>query len=149
MAANTSPIFTLVPNVSGIAPSAANTKSDGTGTIGTDIFKAFTAGTNGSFVTKVRFNAVATAAATNTTATVGRVFLSSKTSGATTGGTDTFLVQEVTLPLTSADSGSAPGNPIEVALNCAIPAGWTVLVTNHAAPAASTSWQSTVYGGDY
>jgi len=147
--ANTSPIFTLVPNVSGIAPSAANTKSDGTGTIATDIFKAFTAGTNGSFVAKARFSAVATVAATSTGATVGRVFVSSKTSGATTGGTDTFALGEVALPVTVADSSSAPTNVFEVPINFPIPAGWTILVTNHAAPQANTSWQTTVFGGDY
>lgn len=146
---NTNPIFTLTPNVSGAAPSAACTKSDGTGTIGTDVFKAFTAGLNGSFITRVRCIPVATAAATATTATVGRVFMSSKTSGATVGGSDTFALGEVTLPLTTADSASAPVNPIEILLNMAIPATYTILVTNHAAPAANTSWQMLVIGGDY
>lgn len=149
MPANTSPIFSLTPNVNSVAPSAACTKSDGTGTIATDIFKAFTAGSNGSWVSKVRFNPVATAAATSTTATVGRVFLSSKTSGATTGGTDTWLLAEVTLPSVSADHSTNPTSSIEVPLNMAIPASYTILVTNHAAPAANTSWQAVVVGGDY
>lgn len=149
MPANTAPIYALTPNVGIAAPTAANTKSDGTGTIGTDIFKAFTAGANGSYVTRVRFNPVATTAGTATTGTVGRVFLSTKTSGATTGTTDTFLVGEVTLPVTTADSASAPTNPIEVMINAAIPAGMTVLITNHAAPAANSSWQATVFGGDF
>lgn len=149
MPANTSPIFALTPNVGVAAPSAACTKSDGTGTIGTDIFKAFTAGSNGAYVTRVRWNAVATVAATTTTATVGRVFLSSQTSGATTGTTDTFLIGEITLPATSADHSTAPTGPLEVMVNAAIPAGWTVLVTNHAAPASNTKWQASVYGGDF
>src|SRR6266566_1177651 len=101
--ANTSPVFTLVPNVGLAAPSAANTKSDGAGTVGTDIFKAFTAGANGSFVTRVRINPVASAAGTATTATVGRVFYSTVTSGATTNA-NTFLLGEVTLPSVTADS---------------------------------------------
>lgn len=149
MPANTSPIYSLTPNVGAAAPSAANTKSDGTGTIGTDIFKAFTAGSNGAYVTRVRFIPVATAAATTTTATIGRVFLSSLTTGATTGTTNTFLVGEVSLPAVSADHSTAPTNPIEVMVNAAIPSGWTILVTNHSAPAANTSWQASVYGGDF
>lgn len=149
MPANTAPIFSVAPNVNGVAPSAACTKSDGTGTIGTDIFKAFTAGANGAWVSKVRFNPVATAAATTTTGTVGRVFASSKTSGGTTGGTDTFLLAEVTLPAVSADHSTAPTNAIEVPINFALPAGWTILITNHAAPASNTSWQALVVGGDY
>lgn len=149
MTANTSPIFGLTPNIGCAAPSAALTKSDGTGTIGTDIFKAFTAGANGAYVTRVRWNPVATAAATTTTATVGRVYVSSKTSGATTGGTDTFLVGEVALPAQSADHSTTPTNPVDVVVNQAIPAGWTILVSTHAAPAASTTQQATVYGADF
>jgi FlaG/FlaF family flagellin (archaellin) len=149
MPANTSPIFTLTPNIGVATPSAANTKSDGTGTIGTDIFKALVAGANGSFVNKVRFSPIATAASTGTTATVGRVFLCSKSSGATTGGTDTWLWGEVTLPALTADQPTVPLNPIELILNIALPSGWAVLITNHAAPAASTGWQALVSGGDY
>jgi hypothetical protein len=149
MPANTSPIFTLVPNVGQAKVTAANTKSDGTGTVATDVFKAFTAGANGSFVTRVRFNPTASAAGTATTATVARVFYSTVGSGATTGGTDTWLIGEVALPSVSADSSSAPTSPIELMINMAIPTGSFIHVTNHAAPAASTSWQAQVIGGDY
>jgi hypothetical protein len=148
MPANTSPIFTLTPNVGEAAASAANTKSDGAGTVATDIFKAFTAGANGSFVTKVRFNPVSSAAATSTTATVGRVFLSTVGTGATTNA-NTWLLGEVALPSVSADHSTAPTNPIELMLNIAIPTGSFIHITNHAAPAASTLWQATVFGGDY
>lgn len=150
MPANINPIFTLTPNVGTVAVTAANTKSDGTGTaVGTDIFKAFTAGANGSFVTRVRFNPVATAAATTTTATVGRVFYSTVTSGATTGGTNTWLIAEVALPSVSADSTTAPTNPVEIMLNFALPTGSFIHATTHAAPAASTSQQVTCFGGDF
>jgi len=149
MPANTSPIFTLTPNVGLAAVTAANTKSDGTGTIATDIFKALTSGANGSWVSRVRWNPTATVAATSTTNTVGRVFLSTKTSGATTGGTDTWLLGEVALVSVSADHSTAPTNPIELMLNMAIATGYTILVTNHAAPAANTAWQAIVIGGDY
>lgn len=150
MPANTSPIFTLTPNVGKANITAANTSSSGTGNITTPtIFVAFTAGANGSFVSRLRFNVVATTAGTATTATVGRVYLSTISSGATTGGTDTWLLGEVTLPSVTADSSSAPTNPIEVMLNFAIPSGSTILVSTHAAPAANTSVQATCFGGDY
>lgn len=149
MPANTSPVFTLTPNVGVAKVTAANTNSMGTGTVATDIFKAFTAGANGSFVARVRLNPAASAAGTSTTATVARVFYSTVGSGATTGGTDTWLLGEVTLPSVPADSSSAPTNPIELMLNMAIPSGSFIHVTNHAAPAANTHWQAMVIGGDY
>jgi hypothetical protein len=148
MPANTSPVFTLTPNIGIVSPTAANTKSDGGGTVATDIFKAFTAGANGSFVWRVRINPVASAAGTATTATVGRVFYSTVTSGATTNA-NTFLIGEVALPSVTADSASAATNPIEIIINMAIPTGSFIHVTTHAAPAASTLQQFTVIGGDY
>lgn len=149
MPANTNPIFTLTPNVGTAKVTAANTNSMGTGTVATDIFKAFTAGANGSFVTRVRWNPCASTAGTATTATVGRVFFSTVGSGATTGGTDTWLIGEVTLVAQTADSSSAATSPIEVMVNMAIPTGSFIHVTNHAAPAANTHWQAAVIGGDY
>ncbi len=150
MPANTAPIFALTPNIGLVAVTAGNTKSDGTGTgIATDIFKALTSGANGTWLSRAIWTPTATAAATNTQATIGRLFLSTKTSGATTGGTDTWALGEVTLALVSADSSTAPTNQIVVALNFAIPTGYTILGTNHAAPAASTAWQLMVIGGDY
>ena len=127
---------------------AANTSSDGGGTIATDIFLVFTAdATNGSLVEFVRFIAAATTP-TTTTATVGRVFASSQTSGATTNA-NTHLLAEVVLPATAADNTATAGNPIDVPLNVRLPAGWTILVTNHAAPAANSAWRVTPFAGDY
>lgn len=59
MAANVSPIFTLVPQCSTGTITAANTARDGSGTLVT----AFTAGTNGSLLSKITF--------TNSAAAVG------------------------------------------------------------------------------
>lgn len=148
MAANTSPIFPLTPNIGCAVPTAGNTKSDGQGTIGTDIFKAFTAGAAGAYVSKVKWTPTATAAATATTGTVGRVYVSSATSGAVTSA-NTFLLGEVALVSQTADSSTTPIVSLEVPINQAIPAGWTILVTNHVLPAASSAWQATVFGGDY
>jgi len=149
MAANTSPIYSLTPNISGVAPTAANTNSDGTGTIGTNLFKAYTAGANGSYVSVIRWSAVGTAASTNTNATVGRIFISSVTSGTTSPGNNIWLLAEYALALQSADNAATATFFIEVPVYKALPAGWTILVTNHATPAANTAWQAVVYGGDY
>lgn len=148
-APNTNPVFSLTPNNGKAAVTAACTKSDGTGTIGTDLFLLLTAGAQGTWVSKVRLNSVATSAATSTTATVARLFISTKTSGATTGGTDTFLLAEVTLPSVPADSSSAPTSPIEIPLNIALKAGETLLVSNHATPASNTSQHAVAFAGDY
>lgn len=148
-APNTSPIYSLTPNIAGVAPSAANTNSDGTGTIGTNIFKAWTAGAQGSYISVIRWSAVGTAAATNTTATVGRIFISSLSSGTTSPGNNTFLIAEYSLAVQAADHSTNATFFIEVPLNKAVPPGWSILVTNHAAPAANTAWQAVVYAGDY
>lgn len=148
MAGNTDPIFTKNGKIGSVLVTAANTSSAGGGTIGTDIFLAFTAeATNGSFIQRVRFIPVATAA-TSTTATVGRVFISSATSGATTSS-NTFLVGEVTLPVVAADNATTAVIWFDVPLGFAINNNYTILVTNHAAPAANTNWRAVVMAGDY
>jgi hypothetical protein len=150
MAANVNPIYTKVGNINGVNFTAANVKSDGTGTIATDIYKAFTAdATNGSYVSRIRLNTTATTAATATTATTLRVFISNKTSGATTGGTDTWLFAEVAAGAQTADHSTNATSFIEIPLNFVLPASYTILVSTHVVAAANTAWQAVVYGGDY
>lgn len=126
---------------------AACTTSDGTGTIGTDTFLAFTAGSNGSYVDRLRWIPIATAP-TTTGATVARVYISSVSTGATTSA-NTFLFQEVSLAAVAADNASNAGNIFDIGLGFSLPAGWTILVQNHAAPVALSAWRATVIGGDY
>jgi hypothetical protein len=149
MASNTAPIYGKTPKVSGVAVTAANTKSDGAGTIGTDLFVAFTAGADGAWVSEARFTPCASVAATATAGTVGRLFLSSKTSGATTAGTDTWQIAEVPLVAQTADQTTTAITPNVIPINKAIPANYTILASTHAAPNANTSQQATVYGADY
>lgn len=150
MAVNTSPIFTLTPNVgfARITTASANTKSDGAGTVGTDIFKAFTAGANGSFLDRVRFNVTASAAATNSVATTLRIFLSTVGSGNTTNA-DTWLLGEVSVPLIAADHSTQAVNFYEFPIGIAIPAGMFVHVSQHNAQTTNQSWIAIVTGGDY
>jgi hypothetical protein len=149
MPANTDPIFTRIGMKGSVLVTAANTSSQGGGTIGTDIFLAATCdATNGSFIQRVRWIPTATAA-TTTTATVGRVFLSTVASGATTSA-NTWLWQEVALAPIAADNATASVIFFDIVLGFAIPSGTqTILVTNHAAPAANTAWRAVVIGGDY
>lgn len=146
---NNDPIYTRVGALSGVEITAANTKSDGSGTIGTDIFLAATVdATNGGFVRDVTFYPTATVAGTSTTATVGRVFASTKSTGATTPA-DTHPMGEVTLAAQATDSTSAATYPLVVPINRPLPPGTTILVTNHAAPAANTRWKAVVTYGAY
>jgi hypothetical protein len=148
MAQNTTPGFTKNANITSCLVTAGNTKSDGAGTIGTDIFLAFTAGADGAFVDKLRFILTGTVAATASSITVARVFLSTKAAGATTSA-DTYLYAEVPLTNQSADNSTVAVTPIDVAFGFRIPAGMTILVTNHVAPQANTAWRALPLGGDY
>lgn len=149
MAHNAVPAFTKNGSIgTPLNITAANTSSQGGGTIATDIFLIFTAdSSNGSLVEYVRFIPTATAP-TTTTATVGRVFISSQTSGATSVS-NTHLIGEVVLPATAADNSTTAVNAVDLPLNIRLPAGYTLLVTCHAAPAANSAWKAIAVGGDY
>lgn len=151
MGANTSPIYTLTPKLGAntwLPATTANTKSDGTGTIGTDILLLATAGANGSFLNKIVLTPTASAAATGTTGTVGRVYLSTQASGATTNA-NTHLIAEVAAPAQTADQTAAAIAPITIPLGVAVPASTSILFSMHAAAAANTSWHAQLFYGDY
>lgn len=149
MPGNTDPIYTRAGALgTPVAVTAANTSSQGGGTIGTDIFLAFTAdSTNGSFVRELRWTLGESTIATASTATVGRIFLSTQTSGTTTSS-NTHLWQEIALT-SQTPTSTVAGVPVVIPLNFVLPAGWAILVTNHAAPAANTHWKAIVIGGNY
>jgi hypothetical protein len=151
MPANTSPIYTLTPNIGTAtitASTTANTKSDGTGTIATDILKAFTSGANGSFIEKVQFSANASAAATATTPTTLRVFLST-VSSSTTANTNTWLLGELSAAAQTADHSTNATFSLTLPLNIRVSTGYYIHVSTHVVAAANTSWQAIVFGGDY
>lgn len=150
MPANTSAIFGLTPNVGAVQfGSAALTKSDGSATaIGTDIFKALTAGANGAYVEKIRLSPVATVAATATSGTVHRIYVSSVTSGATTNA-NTFLIAEVAASSQTADQTTSATFYIELPLNIKLNANWTLLVSTHIINAANTNWTAVAFGMDF
>jgi hypothetical protein len=152
MPANVEPIFSKQGNTGCVArwlpATTANTKSDGVGTIATDMLLAFTAGANGAKIDRIRLAPAASAAATATTATVARFYISSVTSGATTN-LNTFMFAEVACPAQTADQTATATNYIEIPCGFVLPAGWTILMSMHHAAAANTSWGAIVFGGDY
>jgi hypothetical protein len=146
MPANTSPIFSIAGDVNSVAnlnsglivgPSA-NTAQDGTGA---NIYRAFTAGANGSYVQKIRFRPVGSPAAT-----VARVFISSST---TTNATNTWLYDEITLPAVTV-SQTAASSVFEIPLNFALPAVYYLYVTfGTSTGSAGTGYSVVTIAGDY
>jgi hypothetical protein len=150
MAQNTQPIFTLVPEVGfgTLTGNIGSARSDGVGTIATDMFVCFTAdATDGSYVDKIRISAAATTP-TTMTASVIRLFISSVTSGATTAA-NTVLFAEISTAAIPAANASNAINYYEVPCNFALPASYTILASIHANMAANTRFQILTFGGDY
>lgn len=136
MAANTSPIFPLTPNVGWqSAVATANTAKDmATGTT----YLVFTAGANGSRLDtiKVRHRG------TNSTATALRVFLNNGSD--TTSAANNTLYMERTIAANT-NSETAESTDYEIALDIALPANYRVYVTIGTAANLAV----TAVGGDY
>jgi len=151
MAVTPTPIFGQTPKT-GLAiwlnGSTANTKNDGSGTIGTDIMLAYTAGANGAYIDRIRLYPVATTASTATTATVARIYISTKTSGAT-ANTDTHLWQEMACPSQTADQPTVATYPVDVPAQFRIGANETILFSMHHVAAANTMWECLVFATDF
>lgn len=151
MPANTAPIFTGTPIVGRavwLPATTANVKSDGTGTIGTDLLLLVTGATNGTFLNRVRFSPAASSAPTSTTASIIRLFLSTQASGATTSA-NTSLIAEIAAPTQSADQTTVATSYLEVPLGFYIPSGTTLLFSMHHAAAAATAWHGVAFAGNY
>jgi hypothetical protein len=145
MPANTSPIFTLAPDIQwGSADGnggtagplkTANTAVDGTGTVLT----VFTAGANGSYVSQLIIRPVGT-----NVATVMRVFINNGSTNGTIANNSEFT--EVTLPATAANAAAALQG-IAVPLNFGLPAGYKINVT--LGTTVVGGYMPMVQGGDY
>jgi len=145
MAANTSPIYTNVPNVSWAKVSAADSSTDGTDA---DVVLVFTAdATDGSFVTRLVFQPRSTSGSTTTSAAAGRIYINN---GATVGtGTNNVLFKEILLPATAVNTGAtAPAMGYEVSLNMQLPPSYRIYV-GVTAVAANTNWDVCAVGGNY
>jgi hypothetical protein len=150
MAQNTAPIWVGTPKV-GFGTLTGNiglARSDGVGTIGTDLFLCFTAdATDGSYISKVRISAAATTP-TTMTASVIRLYISSITSGATTAA-DTVLYTEVATAAIPAANAANAINYYEVPFDFGIDPSYTILASIHANMAANTRFQILTIAGHY
>jgi hypothetical protein len=145
MSANTAPIYSIVGATDSVATNnsglvvgpTANTATDGSGTL----YKAFTAGTNGSYLQKIRFRPVGSPAAT-----VCRVFISSSS---TTSATATWLYDEITLPTVTV-SQTAASSVFELPLNFAIDPNYLLYVTfGTSTGSTGTGYSVVTIAGDY
>ena len=145
MPANTSPIYSIVGATDSVASNesglvvgpTANTSQTGSGTL----YKAFTAGANGSYVQKMRFRPVGSPAAT-----VCRVFISTSTSTSTTV---TWLYDEITLPAVTV-SQTAASSVFELPLNFALDPNYLLYMTfGTSTGSAGTGYSIVTIAGDY
>ena len=142
MPANTSPIFTLTPEIQWTSNmNVANTTniSGGTG------YLVFSAGTNGSYVQKIRFRHQSTNI-TNSQQNVVRVFINNGGASGTTA--NNVIWDEITIGTNTVSQTAASAN-YELPLNFALPPLYTIYCTLGSTPTAGTWIQATVIGGDY
>lgn len=139
MPANNNPIFGLTPQngaaqAGAVVGTSANTATDGTGA---NTYLIFTAGTNGSYATKVVFKPISTVAAT-----VARLWLLNDTgsfvAGTTNTAAKTFMLGEVTLVAWTASNTTASPH-VEFALNLPMAASTKILVTFGTSTGAGTT----------
>lgn len=139
-----------------IGTTSAQVKSDGTTSgAGTDLmYCVFATGANGSVIHSIRFNTVASAAATNSVATTLRVYFSTvstaegSAAGATTSA-NTQLIKEISVPLISSSHSTNATNDYDIPINRAFPTGIYIMVSQHIAQTTNQQWQATCFGGDY
>ena len=144
MPANTAPIFSIQGEAQW---SALMTANNTTHVSGSTSYLVFTAGTNGSFVQKVRFRHYSiNGLASNANATVARVWINNGSD--VTVATNSTLFDEITIAAFSYTAAAALTN-YEIPLNFALPAGYRIYVTIGVTPTANTAIQATVIGGDY
>jgi len=151
IASNTDPIYSKASDVQGSAliTTAASVVYDISGTIGTDIYKIFTAdATNGGFVQRIRLK-YAGNSTTTSNAAVAKIWLSSVTSGTPTIGTQAWFLDEIALPATGTLTTTATNAVYDVPLNFAVPAGWCICVKITVSQPANFGWMCTVIAGKY
>lgn len=144
MPANTEPIYskegeTANNGTTGMNQLVLTAAADYTG-ISANNSLIFTAdATNGSFIQRIRFKAGGT-----NVASVARIYLNN--GGVNTSATNNQFYGEVSLPATTAVTGSATVE-IDYPMNFAIPAGFRIYFGLGASVAAG--WVATVVAGNY
>lgn len=151
MAANTSPIWTLTPNVgwAQIPNTYANVNTISPGVIDTGTVLAFSAGVDGSYLQKVRFQFTSTTSVISSVATTLQIYLSTVNTAAALNVINTTYLTGVQAAAQTLTAVTTAPYVIEVPLNFAIPASRYILVSQSAAQSANSAWQATVIGGNY
>jgi hypothetical protein len=146
---NTAPIFSGVGKVgiTTVAQASTNINSQ-VPVIGTNVFVAFTSGSSGSYVQKVRFQYTSTTNAISSVGTVFKIYYSTVNTGTPTVS-QIALIGDIQAPAQTVGSTAVSAYPIEVPLNFAMPASTYLLVGQTIAQTAGSGWSVTVYGGDY
>lgn len=144
MPANTVPIFTHIPDVSSngttaTGPTLTTAAADFTG-VSANNQLVHTSGADGSYVRKLRFKAVG-----SNIQTVARVYLNNGADP--TVAANNILWDEVPLPATTAGTNAPTGNPVDLALELALPTGWRIYVGLGVTVAAG--WDVTAVAGQY
>ncbi len=136
MTQNTLPIFAQTPNIGMGLVSAANSAYDGTGTVVT----IFTAGTNGSYVSKIRVLCAGTSAAT-----VAKLFLNNGSTNATPANNS--FIFDLSLPANTASNINAQVC-YEIPFYRQLKASYIINVCLGTATGGA-NWAFTAFGGDY
>jgi hypothetical protein len=136
MPANTDPIYTTLGDVQWATLAAANTATDGTGTVAT----VFTAdATNGGYIDRVVVQSSGSTVATRLS-----LFLNNGSTNAT--ATNNSHIAQITLAA-STSSNTAGAASYEVPLRLALPAGYKVNAI--VATWSTGTWHLTGVGGKY
>ena len=139
MPANTDPIFGLTPNNGQARVAAANTASDGSGTLVT----LFTAGSNGSIISRIRYaNSQATAAASS--AMVVRIF---ETDAA--GANPRLLMEFIVAAVTRSVTVKGVGDYIDIPGGLILKSGQLLKVIQSVYASAADQMDYTAEGMDY
>lgn len=144
MVANTSPVFTLRPDLSangtsGMGAAILLAANDFTG-VGANNALVFTAGADGSYLRRLHFKAIGT-----NVQTVARIFLNNG-SDPTVAANNRFF-DDIQLPATTISANAPTGPGQDFVMEFAIPADWRIYVGLGTAVAAG--WVVTPVAGDY
>lgn len=143
MAANNQPIFTRKGNLTAnggttMTASLLTATGDFTG-VSANHRLVHTAGADGSYVKRIKFNALGT-----NVATVVRLYLNN--GAAQTTATNNQLIGQLSLPATTLNNAGATAEP-EYQLEMMVPPGFTLWAGLGTTVAAG--WIATTVGGDY
>ena len=147
---NNDPVYSKVGDIQSSALVAAVNAVlyNAAGTIGTDVYKVWTAdATNGGFLQRCRIKYVMNATTTSV-ACVMKFFLTAASSGAVTDA-NSFFYDEIALPATGTLTTTAGNVSYDMPFGFALPAGYSVVVKITVAQPAGGGFIVMGIGGKY